>query len=83
MSECQYCHKQAELRPYGERGAMICFSCAMQPQNKSATERNFGMQLNACGDVALLDGTEVGPYPAKHHKDGKRIMKLLKEAPHD
>lgn len=28
----------------------------------------FGSQLEASGPVALIDGTEVGPYPAKHSK---------------
>lgn len=65
--KCHYCEKTTDLRPYGPRGAMVCFSCAMStPDRKSETERNFGFQLEAAGPVACVDGTEVGPYPAKH-----------------
>jgi hypothetical protein len=38
-SNCEYCNKEAELRPYGKNGAWICFSCGMN--NKEETEKNF------------------------------------------
>jgi hypothetical protein len=47
---------------------MVCFDCAMStPERRAATENNFAQQLDASGEFALLDGTETGPYPAKHH----------------
>lgn len=63
--QCHLCKTAAELRPYGPRGAMICFQCAMAPAQKAETERAFQSQLDACGPVAVIDGTEVGPYPLK------------------
>lgn len=66
---CHYCGKTNDLRPYGPRGAMVCFDCAMStPERKAETEHNFAVQLDAAGPVAMIDGTEVGPYPAKHAK---------------
>ena len=65
---CCYCEKSDDLRPYGPHGAMVCFDCAMStPERRAATENNFAQQLDASGEFALLDGTETGPYPAKHH----------------
>jgi len=65
--KCYYCDKTSDLRPYGPRGSMVCFQCAMStPDRQSETERNFRVQLDACGDVAVIDETEVGPYPFKH-----------------
>lgn len=65
--KCYYCDTPDDLRPYGPKGAMVCFPCAMEtPERKAETERNFSSQLDAAGPVALLDGTEAGPYPAKH-----------------
>lgn len=42
---CEYCGKKAETRPYGRNGARICFSCAMMPENKDETEKNFDLVL--------------------------------------
>lgn len=65
--QCCYCRKRGDLRPYGPRGAMVCFFCAMSsPERKAETERNFGTQLAACGDAAAIDGSHAGPYPAEH-----------------
>lgn len=67
---CTYCGTTHDLRPYGPRGTMVCFDCAMAtPERATETSRNFCAQLDACGDVALLDGSHVGPYPAKHGLD--------------
>ena len=30
--QCDACGKIAELRPYGPRGSMVCFSCAMKDE---------------------------------------------------
>ena len=73
--KCYYCGETDDLRPYGPKGAMVCFDCAMStPERKAETERNFAMQLDAAGPIAIIDGTEVGPYPAEHNPD---IMKLM------
>lgn len=67
--KCFYCETTTNLRPYGPRGSMVCFSCAMSsPERKAETSRNFGVQLEAAGPIACIDGSEVGPYPAKHMK---------------
>lgn len=67
--KCHYCDKTHDLRPYGPKGAMVCFRCAMStPEREAETARNFAVQLDAAGPVVLLDGTERGPYPAKHAK---------------
>lgn len=74
--KCHYCEKTHDLRPYGPKGAMVCFSCAMgTPERKTEAERNFAAQLDAAGSVALIDGTEVGPYPAEHNPDAMRLMR--------
>jgi len=65
---CAMCNRVAELRPYGSRGEMLCFKCAMAPERKAETERAFLAQLDACGPVAVIDGTEVGPYPMERGK---------------
>ena len=67
MSKCHYCDKTHDLRPYGPRGSMVCFGCMKSsPEREAEAARNFGIQLQASGPVACVDGTEVGPYPAKH-----------------
>lgn len=67
--KCHYCPATHDLRPYGPTGATVCFSCAMStPERKAETERNFAVQLDAAGPVAMIDGTGVGPYPAKYAK---------------
>lgn len=66
--KCHYCDKTSDLRPYGPRGAMVCFCCAMStPERKAVTKHNFSMQLNAIAGPAVIDGTEAGPYPAEHN----------------
>ena len=70
MIECHYCKQtidRRDLRPYGPRGAMVCHPCATStPEREAEATRNFAAQLNACGPVAVLDGTEAGPYPIEH-----------------
>lgn len=70
MHKCCYCNKTGDLRPYGPKGAMVCYPCATaSPKREQEAKRQFANQLHASGPVAVLDGTEVGPYPAKHHPD--------------
>jgi len=62
VKTCHYCGVTGDLRPYGPKGAAVCFKCAMAtPERKAETESNFASQLNACGDVAMLD--KAGPIP--------------------
>lgn len=65
--KCYKCNKGGDLRPYGPKGAMVCFPCATStPEAEAETERNFAAQLNAIDGPVVLDGSNVGPYPLKH-----------------
>lgn len=78
MKTCHYCPKTTDLRPFGPRGAFVCFRCAMStPERKAETERQFGAQLDACGPNAVIDDTGVGPYPAKHKPGAEEILRRL------
>lgn len=78
--KCYYCSTTCDLRPYGPRGAMVCFSCATStPEREAETKRNFGAQLDAAGPVALIDGAEVGPYPVKHHPQAAEALQRMRE----
>jgi hypothetical protein len=72
--KCHYCCETIDLidlRPYGPKGAMVCFPCATAtPQREAEAKRQFGAQLDAAGPVAVIDGTHVGPYPMKHAGQG-------------
>lgn len=76
--KCLYCDKTFDLRPYGPKGAMVCFECATaKPERKAETERNFASQVRAVKGPVLLDGTEVGPYPAEHHPQVRKVLDKL------
>lgn len=64
MDCCHYCGSALkELRPYGPRGEMVCFTCAMEtPERKAQTSRAFGMQLIGAGPVVVI-GEATGPRP--------------------
>lgn len=53
-----------ELRPYGKLYQLICFSCAMKPDQIKETTDNFAKQLedadDGSGNIVL---TKVGPMP--------------------
>ena len=59
----------SELRPYGPGGAWICFPCAMTPERRDETDRQFGQQLSSAERTALAEGgagvvlTPDGPKP--------------------
>jgi hypothetical protein len=63
----------SELRPYGPDGAPICFACAMRPENRAETDRQFDRQLAAAekiarsttGQIAHVELTKEGPRPLK------------------
>ncbi len=42
-AECEYCHKVAELRPYGAKGESICFDCGMldEPTTKARMQKQL------------------------------------------
>lgn len=64
---CSHCKRTGDLRPYGKGGTWVCFGCATSsPEREAEAREQFGSQLEASGPVALIDGTNVGPYPAKH-----------------
>ncbi len=67
--KCNVSGKVKELRPYGPRGESICFKCAMEPDSKATTEMMFGKTLDACGDLAVLDGSQVRPATATEREE--------------
>ena len=78
MKKCYYCDTTNDLRPYGPHGSMVCFPCATStPERDAETGNNMAMQMNASGPIALIDGTEAGPYPAHHHPIVKRLLDEL------
>lgn len=61
---CYVCGTTKDIRPYGPRGSMICFACMRADSKREAEAKTqFLTQLEACGDVAAIDGTDIGPYP--------------------
>lgn len=64
---------ETELRPYGPNGALICFGCAMKPENRAEADRRFHEALDAAEAVSRADGADVahvvltprGPRPLK------------------
>jgi hypothetical protein len=63
----------SELRPYGPGSAPICFACAMRPENRAETDRQFDQQLaaaekiarGATDQIAHVELTKEGPRPLK------------------
>ena len=77
--KCHYCEKTTDLRPYGPNGSMVCFGCAMEtPERAAEAQRNFAAQLDACGPEVVIDGTEAGPYPAKHHPGAYAMLRRFR-----
>lgn len=66
--KCYLCSTTEELRPYGPNGAWVCFDCAMKPENRAETDRQFNAQLEAAGPVVLL-GEPTGPRPLTKNHD--------------
>lgn len=67
IHKCHYCATtSAELRPYGPKGAWVCFPCATTPEREVQTKAEFGRQLNAAGSVAVIGDGDVGPIPIEH-----------------
>ena len=62
-----------ELRPYGPDGALICFGCAMKPENRAEADRRLDKALDAAENASCADGASIahivltprGPRPLK------------------
>jgi len=58
------CGTPKDLRPYGPKGAWICFPCMIaDSEREEEAKRQFAAQLDAAGPAAMIDGSDVGPYP--------------------
>ncbi len=68
---CYLCGRRDEIRPYGPNASWICFDCMIaSPEREADAKRQFGAQLDACGDVAVIDGSSAGPYPLDGGRNG-------------
>jgi hypothetical protein len=68
---CYLCGKPHDLRPYGPKGEMVCYTCAFStPERKAQTEKSFSSQIAACGDSPVVIGESVGPYPLRIRQGG-------------
>jgi len=61
MKKCGVCGAVEELRPYGKDRSLICFDCAMRPENKKETERQFEAVLDSSPVVILTDAGPIVP----------------------
>ena len=53
--KCEYCGKIAELRPYGENGARICYECGMK--NRAKTEEMVEKELEGV-EMVIVGNSE-------------------------
>lgn len=56
------------MRPYGPKGAWICYPCmTATPEREAEAARQFNAQLKAAGDASstrtVMIGTPAGPVP--------------------
>lgn len=63
MKKCIDCKSsEEELRPYGPKGAYICFGCMTStPEREAEAKRQFSALLESAGRISVL--TEEGPVP--------------------
>jgi hypothetical protein len=45
VDTCEFCGKDAELRPYGPKGERVCFPCAME--DEETAKRQFAKRLGS------------------------------------
>ncbi len=65
---CCYCEKTGDLRPYGPKGAMVCFKCMKSsPDRERQAASQFSMQMYHCNSDVIV-GTKAGPVPFKPRK---------------
>lgn len=76
MKICCYCQQPGDLRPYGPKGAWLCYPCMkFSPERGAEAAAQLAAQLNAAGPIATID--EVGPYPGQH---GPEVVRKVAEA---
>ncbi len=70
VPQCYICKQseadspEVELRPYGPKGTWLCYDCMVaSPEREVEAKKQFGAQLDACGDIAVVDGSNTGPRP--------------------
>lgn len=70
MKTCCYCNKNfddVECRPYGIDGRPSCFVCAMLPDNRPETDRQFVLAFDRAEDISkggtVIIGHQDGPAP--------------------
>ena len=67
--KCDVCGECLELRPYGHKGALICFDCMMASQESRAEgERQFAAHLDAIDETDIVL-TPNGPVGASHFRN--------------
>ncbi len=61
--KCRYCDNTTDLRPYGPKGAPICFKCMKaSPEREKEASDNFSSQMFHCNSDVVV-GTNAGPVP--------------------
>lgn len=61
--KCHYCEQTKDLRPYGPKGAPLCFKCMKaSPEREKEAAANFSSQMFHCNSDAVV-GTKHGPVP--------------------
>lgn len=58
--------KKIELRPYGPKGAWLCYGCMKEtPEREAEADRQIGAAFDAAGRTsnAVLIGEKTGPRP--------------------
>lgn len=68
QARCETCHEEHDCRPYGVRGAMICYPCMKSsPEREREAERQLGALFRAAeavSPVVVIDGVNgTGPRP--------------------
>ena len=66
--KCYYCGTTTkELRPYGPKGADVCYPCGTSPEHEQETKAAFGALLDANTAISPLNvvviGSDEGPQP--------------------
>jgi recombinational DNA repair protein (RecF pathway) len=62
---CVHCKEPGgpgALRPYGKDGALVCFACAMLPENEAQTEASLQAIFDAEPGAPMML-TDDGPVP--------------------
>ena len=72
---CYVCHKaeeddpEVELRPYGPKGAWVCFDCMKaSPEREAEAHRQFAAQLDNTPGPIVVIGEKTGPRPLEKQR---------------